>query len=179
MVDVAGSGGLETEPLPTTSQTSVQRLAADGDGLQLEVSAAEEGTSANKLSGGVILGGEVAFINGVEFVEEGEVGAGNLYIDEVVHGHASLRESSFQAIEHELDFILDLSGWLTGLGVQADAAGQIEGVSSKNAVAERGLDDLIRGVENLAGRTGLVVALRSHGIRDADSAGHGRAVRRD
>src|SRR5579863_172578 len=142
--------------------TLVQRLAADGYGLQLEVAAAEEGTSANKLSGRVILGGEVALIDGVEFVEEGEVGAGNLHIDEVVHGHASLRQRALQTIEHELDLVFNRGGWLARFGIETYSAGQIEGVSSKNAVAERGLHGLIGRVEDLA--RGLRSGLRERTI---------------
>ena len=121
-------------------------LAAHGDGLHFEVAAAEKGARTNESTRWKILC-EVCFIGGIEFVVVGQVGAEDLHVDEIVHGHAGSGERSFVAIEQELDFILDFLRRLASLRIESDAPRQVEGVSGKNSVAEGCLDEPVGQVD--------------------------------
>jgi hypothetical protein len=110
-------------------------LVADGDGLHFEMAATEDGRDADEFAGWEILG-EIAFVDGIEFVVIGEIGARNLDVDEIVHGETGLREKGFVGTEKIADFVFDLFGRFVGFGVKADASGNIQGVSDENGVAE-------------------------------------------
>src|SRR6266849_2160654 len=71
-----------------SGQFSRCRLVANSDCLHLEMSAAENCAGANEGAGRKVLG-ELRPVGGIEFVEEGEIGAENLHENEVVHAHAS------------------------------------------------------------------------------------------
>src|SRR5580698_8966576 len=90
-----------------SAKLAADKLAANGDSLQFEVPATQKSGRSDKLARRQILGGEIALINGIEFVKERQIRAGNLHIHQVVHRHARLRQSPLQTIEHELDLILD------------------------------------------------------------------------
>src|SRR5215470_1904994 len=129
------------------------QLAFDGDGLHLEVTTTEEGTCTDESAGWVVFG-EIGLIDGIELIEQGEVRAKHLNVDEVVHGHASLGKSTLHAVHHKFDFLVEFGGRLAGLGVEADAPGKIERVANHNAVAEGRLHSLLRGVVDLAPELG-------------------------
>src|SRR5580698_1416365 len=136
----------------------MRKLAADGDGLQFEVAAAQKSGRSDKLARRQILSSEIALINRIELVEQRQIRARNLYVHQIVHRHARLGQSAFQAIEHELDLILDCRRRLARLWIQPDSSSQIKCVSGKYAVAEWGLHRFLRCIERFAR------ALR-HGLR--------------
>src|SRR5437868_4062390 len=80
--------------------------AFDRDGLQLEVSAAEKRSCPNKGARGILLG-EIGFVYRIKFLEERQIGAGNLHVNKIVHRHSGLCEDVFFPIEQNLDFVLD------------------------------------------------------------------------
>jgi hypothetical protein len=113
-------------------------LMADGDGLHFEMAAAEDGSYADEFASGQILG-EITFVNGIEFVVVGEIGARNLDVDEIVHGESGLREQGFIRAEKIADFIFDFFGRFAGFRVKTDIPRDIQGVSDENRIAEGGL----------------------------------------
>src|SRR5690348_10443921 len=125
-------------------------LATNGDSLQFEMAAAQKSRRSDEFARGQILRREVALINGVELVEETQVRAGNLYVYEIVHSHSGLRQGPFEAVEHQLDFILDLGRRLTSFGIQSNSPRQIQGITGKNPVTERRLYGFFRRVESFA-----------------------------
>src|SRR6266446_2164991 len=110
-------------------------LVPDGNGLQLEMAAAQQCCCSDELARGQVLGSEVGAIDAVEFVEEREVRAGNLHVDQIVHGHTSLLESGLNLVEQDLDFVVDFGGRLARL-VQADAPCQVQRIAGQNGVTE-------------------------------------------
>src|SRR4029077_17319656 len=95
-------------------------LVAVRDGLQLEMAATQQRGCSNELARGQVLGGEVGAVDSVELIEEREVRAGDLHVDQIVHGHASLLEGGLDLVEQNLDFVVDFGRRLARL-VQADA----------------------------------------------------------
>ena len=73
----------------------------------------------------------------VETIPEGEVGGEYLDPDEVVPGHAGLREHGGKLREEEIQFTVDLWRSDTGCGVGSDATGKIKRVPDQYSVAER------------------------------------------
>src|SRR5260370_24562280 len=110
-------------------------LAPDGDGLQLEMAAAQQCCCSDELARGQVLGSEVGAIDAVAFVEELEVRAGNLHVDQIVHGHTGLLESGPNLVEQDLDFVVDFGGRLARL-VQADAPRPGQRIAGPNSVTE-------------------------------------------
>ncbi len=145
------------------------RLLVNGDGLQFEVTAAKERSGSDEFAGRQILGGEVAFVDGIELVEEREVSASDLDVDEVVHGHASLCESALEAVEHQFNFFVNLGGRLSGFRIETDSAGQIESVAGEDAVAERRLNGFLGRVERFAGGLGRGLRKRTTYADDASN----------
>src|SRR5262249_20741813 len=117
----------------------VRPLLLDGDRLHLKMAATEKRTRSHKCARRKILG-EVAAIKAVELVVEREVRAEHLDIREVVHGHPGLRQSVFDSIEQQADFLLELLRRLSSLGIDANPTGQIKGVAHEHTVAERCLN---------------------------------------
>jgi hypothetical protein len=113
-------------------------LVADGDGLQLEMAAAQQRGRSDEFARGQVLGSEVGAVDSVEFVEEREVRAGNLHVDQIVHGHTGLLESGLDLIEQDLDFVVDFGGDLARL-IQADPPCQVQRIAGQDAAAERRL----------------------------------------
>ena len=144
-----------------------RRLAANGNRLQFEMAAAQERACSDEFPCRIVFRGEVAFVDGVELVEEGQVGAGDLHVDEVVHGHAGLGQRAFQAIEHELDLILDFRRRLAGFRIEADSAGQVERIAGENSVAERGVNRFCGRIEHFS--RGLRCGLRKCAVHAEDS----------
>src|ERR1700693_3043704 len=112
-----------------------RRLAADGDGLKLEMAATQQCGCSNELARGQVLGSEVGAVDSVEFVEEREIRTGNLHVNQIVHGHSGLLESGFDLVEQNLDFVVDFGGRLARL-IQADAPSQVQRIAGQNAVTE-------------------------------------------
>src|SRR5258707_10836558 len=98
----------------------------------------QERGCADELASGQIFGSEVGAIDPVKLVEQGEVGAGNLNVDEIVHGHTGLLEGGLDLVEQDLNFIGDFGGRL-GRFIQAKAPCEGQRVAGPNAVAEREL----------------------------------------
>src|SRR5258707_6752756 len=99
------------------------------------MAAAQQCCCSDELARGQVLGSEVGAIDAVEFVEEREVRAGNLHVDQIVHGHTVLLESGLNLVEQDLDFVVDFGGRLARL-VQADAPCQVQRIAGQNAVTE-------------------------------------------
>src|ERR1700730_1787536 len=113
-------------------------LPANSDGLDLEMATAQQRGYADELARGQVLGREVGSIGSVEFVVERQVGAGDLNIDEVIHGHPGLLESGLDLVEQNLDFVGDFGGGLARF-IQADASCEGKRGAGQNAVTERQL----------------------------------------
>src|ERR1700726_4381135 len=89
----SGSVACSPGPVPKNQKREVDAgLAADGNGLKLKMAAAEKCGCADELARGQVLDLEIRPIDTVKFVEEGEVGAGNLHIHQDVHSHIRLRQ---------------------------------------------------------------------------------------
>src|SRR5258707_6869843 len=99
------------------------------------MAAAQQCCCSDELARGQVLGSEVGAIDAVEFVEEREVRAGNLHVDQIVHGHTGLLESGLNLVEQDLDFVVDFGGRLARL-VQADAPCQVQRIAGQNGVTE-------------------------------------------
>src|SRR6266446_2960254 len=110
----------------------------DGDGLEFKMASTQERGCADELASGQIFGSEVGAIDPVKLVEQGEVGAGNLNVDEIVHGHTGLLEGGLDLVEQDLNFIGDFGGRLARF-IQANAPCEVQSVAGQNAVAERQL----------------------------------------
>src|SRR5437016_14559479 len=92
---------VRTQPRkPRNSETL--GLAFDSDGLQLEMSAAEKRSGPNKGPRGILLG-EIRFVYRIKFLEERQIGAGNLQVNKIVHRHSGLCQDVFFPIEQHLD----------------------------------------------------------------------------
>src|SRR5277367_305375 len=114
------------------------------------MAAAQKRCCANEFPRWVVLGLEVAHVDGIKFVEQRQISAGNLDIHQIVHRHSCLSQSPLQAVEHQLDFIFDFRWRLSGFWVQPDSSGQVQGIPSQYPVAERRLYRLLRRIKNLA-----------------------------
>jgi|SRR5450432_3431005 hypothetical protein len=57
------------------------KSVADGDGLQLEVAATQQGSRADEFTSRQFLGCEIGAVGRIEFVVEAQIGAGNLNVD--------------------------------------------------------------------------------------------------
>src|SRR5438552_19023003 len=125
-----------------------QALVLDRDRLQFEMAAAQDSRGANKLARRELLR-EVGLVDGVELVEERQVGAGNLYINEIVHRHAGLRQNVFLTVKQQLDLVLDFLRRLSIL-VEPDSARQVESIPRQNRIAEWSRDCFARQVDRLA-----------------------------
>src|SRR5579864_6769330 len=66
------------------------RLMADGDGLKFKMAAPKQRRNSNEFTSRQILRCEIASIFGVELVVERKIRAGDLHVDQVVHGHSCL-----------------------------------------------------------------------------------------
>src|ERR1700676_916595 len=158
-----------------------QKLPPYGDSLQLEVPAAKPRPCTDKRARGKILA-EVGLVDGIELLEQGEVGAEHLNVHDIVHGHSSLRERAFHAVEHELCFVVNFGRRLAGFRIESDSSGEVQRVCSQNAVAVRRLYDFLGCIEafsrGLRGRLGenAVSGQKSghekRGEREHDSAIH-------
>src|SRR5258706_279547 len=148
---------LPPSTLPPSLESSVsdecqaqapQALVLDRDRLQFEMAAAQDSRRANKLARRELLR-EVGFVDGVELVEERQVRAGNLYINEIVHRHAGLRQNVFLAIKQQLYLVLNFLRRLSIL-VEPDSARQVESVSRQNRIAEWSCNSLTGQVDRFA-----------------------------
>jgi hypothetical protein len=115
-----------------------RRSVLDRNRLQFKVPADEQRTRADELSRRIVLR-KIRLVNRVELAEQAQVRAGHLHVDQVVHGHARLRQNFLFAVEQILDFVFDLFRNFAGFRIDANSPGQIQRVSGKNAVAERRL----------------------------------------
>ena len=109
-----------------------------GDRLHFEMPAAEDGRHANELPRGKFFG-EVALINGVEFVVVGKIGARDLHIDQIVHRETGLTEERLVGSHEVDDLVLDLVGRFASLRIKPDIPGNIQRIPYQNGVAEGGL----------------------------------------
>src|SRR5260370_34254146 len=96
----------------------------------------QERGCADELASGQIFGSEVGAIDPVKLVEQGEVGAGNLNVDEIVHGHTGLLEGGLDLVEQDLNFIGDFGGRLSRL-FQARYICAVQSVARQKTVARR------------------------------------------
>src|SRR5260221_13763917 len=124
------------------------RLMLDRDRLQFKMPAAQDSRSANKLARRELLR-EVGFVDGVELVEERQVRAGNLYINQIVHRHPGLRQNVFLAVKQQLYLVLNFLRRLSIL-VEPDSARQVESVSRQNRIAEWSGNSLTGQVDRFA-----------------------------
>ena len=110
--------------------------ALHGDRLELEVAAAKQCGGADEFAGRQVLCGEVTAVGGVELVVEGKIGARDLDVGEIVHAQAGLDERSFDVVEQQFDFLVDIGRRLTGLGIESDASRKVERVAGEDRAAE-------------------------------------------
>src|ERR1700739_2957646 len=109
------------------------------------MAAAQERSHSDELASGKILG-EIALIHGIKFIVQGEIGAGDLHVDEIVHAETSLSKKSFVRVENIFDLIIDFFRSLLGFWVQGDITRDIKGIANENGVAVGGLGQAIREV---------------------------------
>src|SRR5690349_6332891 len=114
------------------------RLAADRNSLQFKMAATQQRGYSYQLARGKVLGREVGPVNGIEFVEERKIRAGNLHIRQVDLGHASLFHDGLKLVQQDLEFVIHVGRRLTRF-VQADTPGEIKRVAGENAVTKRQL----------------------------------------
>src|SRR5882724_9145036 len=118
---------------------SKRRLFLYRDRLQFEVRPAQQRPRAHKLARWKILGREVAPVNRIECIEERQVRARNLYIHQVVHGHAGLRQYGLLPVQQILNLILDFLRRLSSFRIQSEPPRQVQRIPRKDSVAERKL----------------------------------------
>src|SRR5260370_17581765 len=105
----------------------------------VEMAGAPEHSSGGEFTRGQVLRCEVGSVGSVEFVVERKVGAGDLYVDKVIHVHPGLSQRSFHAVEQKLEFLVNLQGSLAGLGIDPDPAGEVERIPSEHRATKRHL----------------------------------------
>src|SRR5207247_10481044 len=143
-------------------------VSLDCDALYLEAGPEQERARAEEGARREALG-EVAPIHVVERTEEGHVGAEDLERDEVVHGHAFLREHALDLVHHVASFGGGVGGGLVGRGVEADPSRQVQRLAHQDRVAVRtGARPVLQpDVTAVLGRKRLhVPPPRRHGITD-------------
>src|SRR5260370_29698604 len=98
------------------------------------MASAQERGCADERESGQIFGSEVGAIDPVKLVEQGEVGAGNLNVDEIVHGHTGLLEGGLDLVEQDLNFIGDFGGRLARF-IQGNAPFEVHKVARPKVVS--------------------------------------------
>ena len=79
---------------------------------------------------------EVGPVHAVEGVVGGEIGAENLDLHQIVHGHAGGRRGCVYRLHHELGFGFGGCAGLFGGGIQTDVAADIERVAEAHGIAK-------------------------------------------
>ncbi len=98
--------------------------------------AADEAAHADEGTRGVVTV-EVGLVHAVERVVEREIRAVNRDRDQIVHVQTRGFDRLFDGIEHGMGLGLGALDGLLRLGIQADVAGDIQGITRLNGFAER------------------------------------------
>src|SRR5258708_3888359 len=84
------------------------RLSLYRNGLKFEVPPGQERPRSDEFARGIILGREVARVNGIEFLEQRQIRARNLHVHQIIHGHPRLSQDFFFAIQQHFGFVFYL-----------------------------------------------------------------------
>src|SRR6516162_9578225 len=104
---------------------------------QFEVPSEQQRARSDEFPRRVVFACEVARVNGIELLKEGQVGTRNLHVHQVVHAHPRLRQHFLLSVQQRFNLIFYLLRHLAGLRINADAPCQIERVPGQDRVAKR------------------------------------------
>src|SRR6516164_7035453 len=113
------------------------RLSLHRNSHQFEVPSEQQRARSDEFPRRIVFACEVARVNGIELLKEGQVGTRNLHVHQVVHAHPRLRQHFLLSVQQRFNLIFYLLRHLAGLRINADAPCQIERVPGQDRVAKR------------------------------------------